>query len=78
MQGTSELYRASIINQTHFSVVSELEAKEKVVCYVYTYVAKKSTNGGITICSLKLNVTRKWVWSNYHCTEQQSHARKDD
>ena len=64
--------------QTHFSGVSELEAKEKVVCYVYAYVEKKSRNGGITICSFNLNVARNWVWSNYHGTQQQLHARRDD
>ena len=34
--------------QTHFSGVNELEVKEKVVCYIYAYVEKKSRNGGIT------------------------------
>ena len=64
--------------QTHFRGVSELEAKEKVVCYIYAYVEKKLRNGGITICSFKPNVTHNWVWSNYHGTQQQLLARRDD
>ena len=41
-------------------------------------IEKKSRNGGITICSFKPNVTRNWVWLNYHGTQQQLHARRDD
>ena len=47
----------SVFYQTHFSKVSELEAKEKVICYIYVYVEKKSMNSGITICSFNLDVT---------------------
>ena len=64
--------------QTHFSGVNKLEVKEKVVCYIYANVEEKSNNGGITVCSFKLNVIHNWVWSNYHGTQQQLHARRDD
>ena len=64
--------------QTHFSGVSKLEAREEVVCYIYTYLEKKSRNGGITIGSFKLNVKGNWIWLNYDCTMQQLHARSDD
>ena len=57
--------------QTHFSRVSKLESKKKVICYIYAYIEKKSRNGGITICSFKLNATLNWVWSNYHGIQQQ-------
>ena len=68
-----------LLYQTHLSRVNELEAKEKGVCYVYAYSEKKFRNGGITICSYKLNVTRNWAWSNYHGKQQQQlHAIRDD
>ena len=68
----------SVLHHTCFSEVSELEAKEKVVCYVYAYVQKKLRNSGIIICSFNLNVTRNWVCSNYHGTQWQLHTRRDD
>ena len=63
-------------SQTHFSMVSELEAKGKVICYVYTYLRKKLVNSGITISSFKPSVNGNWIWLNYDHTEQQLYAKR--
>ena len=73
-------------DQGHFRVLLSntfqrlrgLEVKDKVVCYIHTFIEKKSRNSGIAISSFKPNVQGNWVWLNYDATEQQLRARGDD
>ena len=67
----------SMLLSNTFSGISKLEPKESRLLHLYLR-REESRNSGITICSFKLNVTHNWVWSNYHGTQQQLHARRDD
>ena len=65
------------MSRTRFSRVRELEVKEKVICYIYAYLEKKSRNGRISISLFKLNDKGSWIWLNYNHTDQQLNAAAD-
>ena len=65
-------------HETHFNRVRELEAKRKVIYYIYASLGKQSSNDGITVGLLSPKLKGNWTQSNYDHTEQQLYARRDN